>query len=109
MALLGGCPNCKNTIILPDIGDAHCDKCGWPTTESEPDDLKQQQVAALERIADVLERLFEMKYGTDLMRYGSARGQTETPQSWPHDWDDSFGRTPEKKMSREELYGQDES
>ncbi len=33
----------------------------------------------------------------------------ETPQSEPHDWDDSFGRTPEKKMSREELYGQDES
>ena len=36
-------------------------------------------------------------------------GSRETPQSEPHDWDDSFGRTPEKKMSREELYGQDES
>ena len=35
-------------------------------------------------------------------------GSRETPQSWPHDWDDSFGRAPEKKMSREELYG-DES
>ncbi len=31
-----------------------------------------------------------------------------TKQSWPHDWDVSFGHTPEKKMSREELYG-DES
>ena len=37
--------------------------------------LDQRQVEALERIAEVMEQFFEMKYRTDLVQYEPARGQ----------------------------------